>query len=400
MEGVLIVGASLAGGRVAELLRRQGYEGRVTLVGAEPQRPYDRPPLSKKFLRGLHPEEQLYFRPEAWYAEQRVDVLFGVRATRLDTDARSVELEDGRKLGFETLVIATGADARRLSCPGAELANVHVLRSLADALAIRKEGFRGRRAVVVGAGVIGMEVAAALREEGADVTVLEAAPAPLTRALGSVIGGIYADVHRGHGVDLRCGVSIAEIRRDEVETTTGERIACDFVVAGIGVTPATAWLAGSPVRCEDGVIVDARCETNVPGIFAAGDVARFHSELAGATVRLESVDSAQAQAAMIVAAILGREILPAPVPYFWSDQYDLKLQSVGFVGAFDRVVFRGSVPDRKFVAFHVAADRLRFAVGVNRLKEIGAAKKLIGARVAITDAQLADESFALASLLG
>lgn len=404
-DRIVIVGASLAGGRAAEQLRRAGFSGELFVVGAEPHRPYDRPPLSKKMLQGGQTPESLYFRTAEWYAEREIELVLGTRARSLDPHARTLALSDGRTLGWDRLVVATGADVRRLRGPGAELSGIHYVRTLEDALAIQAALVPGRRAVILGAGVIGMEVAATARGLGAEVTVLEIAPRPLARAFGAAVGDIYGEVHRAHGVDLRLGVAVADIRGhdrvEEVVLSTGERIAADLVVAGIGVTPATAWLAGSGIALapDGGVLVDDHARTNVEGIYAAGDVATFFDPREGRPMRVESVDHAQTQAQVVASNLVGKDEVYAPVPFFWSDQYDLKLQSVGHVGPYDTVVFRGSVKDRAFIAFHLHEGRVAFAVGVNRLKEIAAAKKLVGARIAVEHAALADESVALGTLL-
>ena len=401
---VVVVGANLAGGRAVEHLRRAGFAGRVVLIGAERDRPYDRPPLSKKYLRKQVEETKLFLRPAEWYAEHQVELELGVRATGLDTKAREVVLEDGRRVRFDRLLIATGADVIKLRCEGSQLSGVHYVRTLDDSRVLREELRPGRRAVVIGAGVIGAEAAAACREEGVEVAMLEASPVPLVRAFGETVGAIYAEVHRAKGVDLRCGVTATALvgdasgRVSEVVTSTGARIPCDFVIAGIGVRPNVGWLEGSGVEIEGGVMVDARCETSVPGIYAVGDVARWQSGALGRHAWVESVDNAQLGAAAAAANMLGEPTIYNPVPFFWSDQYDLKLQSVGHVGGYDDVVMRGSVADRKFAAFHVREGKLGFVVAVNRFKEIGGAKKLIASGAKVTREQLADESVSLASL--
>lgn len=401
---VVIVGASLAGGRAAEQLRRGGWTGSITMIGAEPDRPYDRPPLSKKLIRGQVEESKLFFRVEGWYDEHEIELRTGKRARGLDTTAREVELDGGQRVAFDHLIIATGAAARPLTCPGAMLAGVHVLRTLADARAIRAEVSTKKRVVVVGAGVIGAEVAASCRDEGLEVVMLEAADKPLLRAFGADVGTFFGEQHRAKGVDLRCGTMVSELRGagrvEEVVTTSGDRIACDFVVVGIGVTPETSWLDGSGVRTDRGVIVDARCQTNLPGIYAAGDIARGPARLLGGKhVLVESVDNAQTQGATIVANLFGKTETHDTVPFFWSDQYDLKMQSVGHVAEYDRVVLRGSMQARAFVAFHLRNGKLAFAIGVNRLKEIAGSKKLIAAGVDVSPEALADEAIALGALL-
>jgi 3-phenylpropionate/trans-cinnamate dioxygenase ferredoxin reductase subunit len=401
---VVIVGASLAGGRAAEQLRRGGWTGPITLIGDEPERPYDRPPLSKKLVRGQIEESKLFFRAAEWYDEHRIALVTGARAKGLATTAREVELEDGRRVAFDRLIIATGATARALTCEGASLPGVHLLRTLADARAIRDEVKTKRRVVVVGAGVIGAEVAASCRDEGLEVVMLEAAEKPLLRAFGPEVGAWYGEQHRAKGVELRCNTMVRELRGagrvEEVVTTSGDRIACDFVIVGIGVTPETRWLEGSGVRIDRGVIVDAHCETNVPGIYAAGDVACGPARvLGGKHVIVESVDNAQTQGTCVVANMLGKPEEHDTVPFFWSDQYDLKMQSVGHVAEHDRLVVRGSMEARAFVAFHLRNGKLAYAIGVNRLKEIAGSKKLIAAGVEVSADALADESIALSTLL-
>lgn len=395
MSTIVVVGASLAGGRCVEQLRRRGFEGRIQLVGAEAPRPYDRPPLSKKYLRRQMDEEKLYLRPLDFYAEKDVELVLGANATGLSCAAREVTLEDGRALAWDQLVIATGANVRRLRVPGAELEGVHYLRSLEDARGLREELSGGRRAVVIGAGVIGAEVAAACREEGVEVVMLEQAELPLLRAFGPEIGRLYDAVHRDHGVDLRCGVTATALRGqgqvEAVETSDGQRVDCDLVVVGIGVEPAVAWLEGSDVDVDGGVLVDDRCRTSAEGVFAAGDVTRWWSEAHGRHMCVESVDNAQTMASHIAENALGGDSVYAPVPFFWSDQYDLKLQIVGHVGAYDQVVIRGSLEDRKLTAFHLREGRLAFAVGVNRLNEMGISRKLISSGAVLDPALLADE---------
>ncbi|UJR84650.1 NAD(P)/FAD-dependent oxidoreductase [Sandaracinus amylolyticus] len=397
---IVVVGGSLAGGRAAETLRRQGWEGEIVLVGDEPHRPYDRPPLSKKFLRGQVAEEKLALRPLAHYERLKIEVELGARATSLDAASRTIELEGGRHIGWDKLIIATGARVRRLACPGATLEGVHYVRTIEDARAVREELRAGRRAVVIGAGVIGCEVAASCREEGVAVTLIEPAPLPLLRAFGPEVARVYADVHRGHGVDLRCGVGVerlvGERRVEAVITTAGERVECDFVVVGIGVEPAVEWLAGAGLALEGGIVVDEHMQTSIAGVYAVGDVARAWDRRLGRRVCVESIDNAQTQAVVAATHAVGKDAVHATVPFFWSDQYDLKLQSMGHVGTFDRLVVRGSIEERAFVAFHLEGGALRFAIGVNRLQELAAAKKLIAAGASVPEAVLEDVDASLA----
>jgi 3-phenylpropionate/trans-cinnamate dioxygenase ferredoxin reductase subunit len=398
-ETFVIVGANLAGGRAAEALRKSGFEGRIVLIGKEPERPYDRPPLSKKFARGLLDEAKLYFRPLDYYETHRIELELGVTATGLDLATREVIVDHGRRIAFDKLLIATGANVRTLRVKGAELAGIYTLRTLDDAKRICVEVKSKKRVVVVGAGVIGAEIAASCREEGLEVTLIEAAELPLMRAFGKSVGAIYAEIHRAHGVDLRCGVGVTEFigdaRIEGVVLSTGERLACDFAIVGIGVSAATDWLQGSGVAlCPKSgcVLVDHHAQTNVEGIYAAGDVTRFWSDRTGAYVQVESVDNAQLQGLTAVSNMLGRESVHAPVPFFWSDQYDLKLQCVGEVEGAERVIFRGSVEGRAFAAFHMVKDRVIGVIGVNRLKEIAASKRLISGAISVRDEDLANEA--------
>lgn len=397
----VVVGGNLAGGRAAETLRAAGFDGRVVLVGAEPDRPYERPPLSKAFLHGRQPEEALYLRPEGWYAEHEIELRLGTRATRLDPAARTVELDRGGPLGYDRLLVATGSRMRRLDVLGAGLAGIHLLRTVRDAERLRAELVPGRRVVVVGAGFIGTEVAACCRDLGLQVTMLEAAPLPLPR-LGPELGRIWAGYHRDHGVDLRTGDGVAAFRGagrvEAVVTTSGRVVACDLAVVGVGVVPETEWLAGSGVRLDNGVVVDEHCQTGVPRVFAAGDVAAWWHPRLGTRLRVEHVDNANNQAVAATHAMLGRRAPYAPVPFVWSDQWDLHLQVVGLADRYDRVVVRGKVEDRSFVAFYLLGPEVRAAAGVNRLKEVAAARRLVWARLDHPD-QLADEDVELRSLI-
>jgi 3-phenylpropionate/trans-cinnamate dioxygenase ferredoxin reductase subunit len=403
MDTYLIVGASLAGGRAAEALRQAGFDGRIVLAGDEPDRPYQRPPLSKAFLRGEHSEEKLYLRPPDYYEQQRIELRLGARATRLDPTARVVELDSGERLGFDRLLIATGATLRRLDTPGADLTGVYYLRTVRDAERIRAKLVPGRKVVIVGAGFIGTEVAASCRQRGLEVTVLVGAPVPLQRALGEEIGRLYADFHREQGVDLRTGESVQAFRGtsrvEEVVTSSGKTIGCDFAVVGVGVVPATGWLAGSGLTLENGVVVDEYCETNIPGIFAAGDVASWWHPGLRERLRVEHFDNAQNQGVAAAQNMLGKRIPYGPVLFFWSDQYDLRLQYVGHASRWDRIVLRGNARSRSFTAFYLLGSQLRAALGVNRVKDVTAARRLIQAGAPVTAEQLADEQVDLKSLL-
>ncbi len=407
---VVIAGAGIAGASAAETLRREGFAGRIVLLGDEPEPPYERPPLSKGYLLGTTPEEKLFPRGADGYAALGIELRTGARVARLDAGAHRLALADGEPLAFDRLLIATGGVARGLAVPGADLAGIHTLRTLADARAVRAGiadvGRTGGRVVVIGAGFIGCEVAAACRALSVDVTVLEVLAAPLERVLGAAMGRVYADIHRRHGVDLRLGEGIAAFRGgggrvEEVVTSRGERVPCTLALVGVGMRPADEWLAGSGVARDDGVMVDAYCETTRPGIYAVGDVARWPYQPVSAAepqfVRLEHWDNALRQAEAAARNLLGKRVAYAPVPYFWSDQYDLKLQYVGYATAWDRMVTRGQPGEGPFAAFYLERGVVRAALAVNRVRDLVPLKKLIGTT---PDADaLADESVELRALL-
>lgn len=402
MPTAVIVGAGLAGGRAAETLRQQGFEGRVVLLGAEPERPYERPPLSKDYLWGKREEEEVFLRPAGYYAEQDIDLWLDVHATALDPAAQRLDLADGRALRYDMLLIATGATPRRLNAPGADLDGVLYLRTLRDARALRRRIQSGGRVVVVGAGFIGAEVAASCREAGLEVTMLEALDAPLERALGRAIGLAYAEIHRAHGVDLRLGEGVAALRGhgrvEQVVTASGALIDCDFVVVGVGVSPATGWLDGSGVALGNGVLVDEYCRASAPNVFAAGDVAHWWHPTLGERLRVEHFDHAQHHGVAAARNMLGAGAAYAPVPYFWSEQYDVKLHYVGHASGNDEAVLRGRIGDEAWSVFYLRDGRVRAALAVNRYKDAAAARKIIAAARPVDPAVLADEGSDLRAL--
>ena len=370
---IVIVGASLAGLRVVEGLRRAGFEGRATLVGDEHHLPYSRPPLSKQVLAGTWEPERARLRSCADIEDLEVDLRLGVRARSLDTVRRVVALgpdEGGDELAYDALVVATGAAPRRL--PGDDLAGVHVLRTVDDAVALRDAMATAHRLVVVGGGFIGAEVAAVARERGLEVTVVEPLAAPMVRGLGTELGTVAGAMHVEHGVDLRCGIGVAALRGDDrvtgVELTDGEVVDADLVVVGIGVVPNTAWLQGSGLVLDDGVVCDGTlAAVGADDVWAAGDVARWFHPTYGETVRFEhwtvAADHGRAVAENVVAAP-GARRAHAPVPYVWSDQYGTKIQIVGRCGADDDLdVVAGSVDDRRFVAVRSRDGVVTSAVG-------------------------------------
>jgi 3-phenylpropionate/trans-cinnamate dioxygenase ferredoxin reductase component len=368
----VIVGASLAGLSAAETLRSDGHDGQVVVVGEEHLRPYDRPPLSKQILHGEWEPEQAFLRDEAYHDKLDVEWKLGQRAAGLDLDARAVILDNGEAVAFDGLVVATGATPRRL--PGsADLEGVHVLRTLDDAMAIRAQLEGGPRVCVVGAGFIGAEVAAACRARGLDVTVVEALAAPLAQVLPAQLASACSALHLDHGVDLRCGTTVTGFeghrRVEALRLDGGETVPADLVVVGIGVIPETGWLASSGLAIDNGVVCDATLATAVPGVVAAGDVARWPNVLFGETMRIEHWTNALGQgAAAARRLLLGEdEAQPfAPVPYVWSDQYETKIQMLGRIKSGDDVqVVHGSYEEGRFVALTGRAGRLVGALAFN-----------------------------------
>ncbi len=362
-ERVVVVGAGLAAVRTAEELRRAGYEGELVLVGDETHLPYDRPPLSKEVLRGDRDDTTL--RPSEFFGDNRIELMLGAAARSVDTASRILTLSDGTELGYDELVVATGLRPRRI--PGLpDLAGVHVLRSLEDSRALREAIVPGARALVVGAGFIGCEVAASLRAREVEVVLVEPQPTPLASVLGAEVGALVTRLHTAEGVDVRAGVGLSEIRGDGRVTSAvlgdSSEIDVDLVVLGIGSIPATEWLEGSGVEVENGVVCDGTGRTSTPHVWAVGDVASWQVP-AGGRRRIEHWTNAGEQASVLAKTIMGVEAgAAAQVPYFWSDQYDIKIQGLGAVTADDTVhVVRDD--GRKFLAYYERDGRFVGAVG-------------------------------------
>jgi NADPH-dependent 2,4-dienoyl-CoA reductase/sulfur reductase-like enzyme len=395
LERVVVVGASLAGLRATETLRNEGFEGSVTLVGAEVHHPYDRPPLSKKLLAGEWEPDRIALRKTDDMASLDVRWQLGTRATELDVSARMLTLDDGTRLPFDGVVIATGAAVRRLPNQP-DLAGIHELRTLDDSLALRAAIEDGTaRVVVIGAGFIGLEVAATARQRGCTVTVLEGAPAPLIRGLGAQMGSAVAGVHRSNGVDIRCGVSVAGIEATPegghvagVRLADGELVPADVVLVAIGVAPSTAWLDGSGLELRDGVVCDATLCAGPVGVYAAGDLVRWPNLLFGpdpadAEMRVEHWTNAAEQGAMAARNMLlaahGDEPQPyQAVPFFWSDQFDARIQFLGRADADDDVrVVAGDPAAGSFVALYGRHGRLRGALGVSMPRVVMPYRRLL-----------------------
>ena len=407
--GIVIVGGGLAGARAAQTLREEGYDGPVHLVREEPERPYERPPLSKEYLAGTAPREAGDVHPEGWYAEHDVDLVLGHRATMLDLPGRAVVLDDGTRLPFRKALLATGARSRRLSGPGSGegLTGVHYLRTRAESDALRAAiADGGRRVVVVGAGWIGLEVAAAARTYGNDVTVLGPETVPLSRALGDELGAVFADLHRRHGVNLRMRTAVAEIagasgRVTSVVLDGGERVPADVVVVGIGAVPNDELARDAGLQVDGGVVVDERLRSSDPDVHAVGDVAKAFHPVLGRHLRVEHWATALNAAPIAARAMLGRDVVDDLVPYFYTDQFDLGMEYSGF---FDlardaEVVYRGDPAGGEFIAFWVVRERVVAGMNVNVWDVSPSIERLVRSGEPVERARLADPSVPLDALV-
>ncbi|MFJ1644900.1 NAD(P)/FAD-dependent oxidoreductase [Streptomyces sp. NPDC088258] len=362
MRRVVVVGASAAGLAAAETLRREGYEGTLSLIGDEPYAPYDRPPLSKQILSGEWSHERLPLRPYADLDALGLDLRLGAAATGLDTTDRAVLLADGSRVAYDGLIVATGVRPRRLPGDGAQ----HVLRTVDDALALRDRLGPGRRLVVVGAGFLGAEAAAVASGLGARVTLIEPAPVPLAHAVGGAVGQVLSRAHLEHGVDLRTGAAVAEVTEQGVRLADGELVEADDVLVAVGSHPNTEWLADSGLTVGDGLVCDEYSAAG-PGVYGAGDVARWHNPLFGVEMRIEHRTHAAEQGMAAARNLLRPEAAKpfAPVPYFWSDQYDMRIQAYGYLRGHDEVaIVAGELAQRRFIAAYRTGDRVTGVLAV------------------------------------
>jgi 3-phenylpropionate/trans-cinnamate dioxygenase ferredoxin reductase subunit len=402
-ETFVIVGASLAGAKAAETLRTEGFDGRLVLIGAERERPYERPPLSKDYLRGEVGREQVYVHDEGYYAEHDIELRLGRTAVDLDTTTRQLALDDGTRRHYDRLLLATGAEPRRLSIPGEALDGVLYLRSVEDSDALRERLDRGGSVVVIGAGWIGAEVAASARQRGLDVTIIDPRTVPLERVLGTEVGSIYRDIHADHGVQMLLETSVAAFEGatavERVRTSDGRTLDCDFVVVGVGVQPRTALAAQGGIHVRDGIVVDEHLLTSMPGVFAAGDVAMAHHPLYGRGIRVEHWFNALHQGPVAARNMLGQREVYDRVPYFFSDQYDVGMEYAGYARTWDRVVFRGDPVSREFIAFWLVEDRIVAGMNVGIWDVTDPIQQLLRASVAVDDRRLTDPDVPLESLL-
>jgi 3-phenylpropionate/trans-cinnamate dioxygenase ferredoxin reductase subunit len=400
MEDTLVlVGASHAAAQAVDSLRREGHAGRIVLIGDEPRLPYQRPPLSKKYLAGELEADRLWIRPAPFYEQRRVELMLGRRVERLDLSGHSVRLDDGSDIAYGRLLLATGARARPPAVPGADLPGVHCLRSMDDVDRIRAELSSVRRVVIVGAGYIGLECAASCIKLGLAVTVLEMADRVMSRVVAPQMSAFYGAEHASHGVAIRLSERVERFegtgRVAAVRCADGSAYPADLVIVGIGILPNVELAAEAGIACDNGITVDQYCRTSDPDVYAIGDCASHPSPRYGRRIRLESVDNAFEQAKTVAANICGREVIHDKVPWFWSDQYDLKLQIVGLAEGFDRVVLRGDPATRAFSCCYLHGSELIALDAVNHVKDFMSARKLIAERAQFDLERLADPAVAL-----
>ena len=401
-ERVVIAGAGHAAGQLVASLKQQKFAGQIVLVGDEAHLPYQRPPLSKKFLSGDLHAERLYVKPPAFYDDPQIELRLETSITKINRESKTLGTDSGDDIPYDKLVLALGSRVRRLSIEGADLDGVHYLRSIADVGGIRAELQNKKHVVIVGAGYIGLEVAAVTRQLGLDVTVVEMADRVMGRVVSPEISDFYQIEHASHGVKLRLSTGITAFRGEgrlqAVETADGELIPADFVVVGLGILPNTEIAIDAGLDVEDGIVVDDRCQTSDPNIYAVGDCTRHPNEIYDRQLRLESVHNALEQAKTAISNICGNETHYSQVPWFWSDQYDLKLQIAGLSAGYDDVVIRGNPADRSFACLYLKDKKLIATDAVNSPKEFVQSKALIASRIELDRKQLADTDIQLKEL--
>ena len=403
---ILIVGAGQAGSQAVDTLRRQGFGGRLVLIGDEAELPYQRPPLSKKYLSGELAQDRLLLRHRAFYEEHRTELLLGSRAIRLDRGTRSVTLANAAQLSYDRLLLCLGAHSRRLTCPGHELAGVHYLRDLADAAALRAALTRSARVLIIGGGYIGLETAATCRKQGCTVTVLEMADRVMNRVVAPDVSAYFAEDHRAQGVEIVCGTRVVGIEREQGTAGHGAShlsVACahgvaypaDIVVVGVGAIATTDLAQHAGLACDNGITVDEHCRTSDPAIFAAGDCTNQYSPHYGRRMRLESVDNAFEQGKTAAQNLLGESHVHDRIPWFWSDQFENKLLIVGIAQGADEVVLRGDPASRSFSVCYLKDRELLAVEAINHSKDYMAGRKLIAERARLNPNKVRDPQVAL-----
>jgi 3-phenylpropionate/trans-cinnamate dioxygenase ferredoxin reductase subunit len=398
-ETVVIVGAGHAAGQTAASLRQKGFSGRIIMIGDEDWVPYQRPPLSKAYLAGELETERLFFKPEKFWPEHDIETMLGVHVDAIDAAVKTLALSNGHSVQYDKLVLATGSRARELPIPGNKLHGVHYLRNIDDVEKIQPAFKEGARLVIVGGGYIGLEVAAVGRKKGLDVTVLETENRVMNRVVATEISDFFQQMHTHEGVKLELGRRVKEIQGDDkvtsVKCADGFSVATDICIIGIGIIPNTEVAAAAGIKCSNGIVVDEYCQSSDPDIFAAGDCTRHPNPILGRHLRLESVHNAIEQGKTVAASIVGTPVAYAQVPWFWSDQYNVKLQIVGITEGYDQFVIRGKPDERSFAAFYLQNGKLLAVDAINSPREFMLGKKLVaaGARFDIAELGDADKDF-------
>ncbi|MFK8052609.1 MAG: NAD(P)/FAD-dependent oxidoreductase [Woeseiaceae bacterium] len=399
MESIVIVGAGHAAGQLVSSLVMAGFDGKITLIGDEPSAPYQRPPLSKKYLSGELPEERLLLKPLAFYAEHNVDLRLNQRALSVDVKQQTVTLDTGARITWDKLVLATGSRVRKLDVPGADARRVHYLRNIRDVDGIRHAMKRSKRIAIVGGGYIGLEVAAIAKQNDFDVALVEREPRLLRRAVSPELSDFYARVHGDAGVNVHLDTGVEAFERTEeslnLRLSNGSTLSADMAIVGVGVVPTTRLAEDLELECDNGIVVDEFCQTSHPSILAIGDCTNHPNGILGKRLRLESVPNALAQAKCAAATLTGNPSAYNEVPWFWSDQYDLKLQIVGLNQGYDRTVIRGSMADKQFACFYLRGGALIAVDAVNSPREFMFSKPAVAAGARIPVDVLADASASL-----
>jgi 3-phenylpropionate/trans-cinnamate dioxygenase ferredoxin reductase component len=400
----IIIGASLAGAKAAEELRTQGFDGRVLLIGSEPERPYERPPLTKDYLRGESEREKAYVHEQGFYEDHQIELEAGSTVTGIDPAQARVALADGRELTYDRLLLATGAEPRRIPIAGAELDGVHYLRTLQDCDALRERLGTGGRVVVVGAGWIGSEFAASARQRGLEVTIVDPLALPNERIFGPEIGAFYRDVHAQHGIEWLLGEGVDAFEGDgavsRVRTSSGRTLKCDFAVVGIGVAPRVQLASDAGLEVDNGIVVDEKLQTSAPNVFAAGDVANAWHPFYQQRIRVEHWANALNQGPAAARAMLGQQVSYDRIPYFFSDQYEVGMEYSGYATEWDEVVFRGERDGGAFIAFLLKDGRVVAGMNINVWDVNEHVQALIRSRRAVEVATLTDPDTPLGSLAG
>ena len=403
-EQIVIAGAGHAAGQVIATLKQKKFDGNIVMIGDEPWLPYQRPPLSKKFLAGELPAERLYFKPPSFYEDPNIDVRLNEAVVSIDRNAKSVTTRSGQGVSYDSLVLAIGSRVRQVETRGADLEGVHYLRSIDDVDGIRADLDRANRVVIVGAGYIGLEVAAVARQLGNDVTVLEMADRVMSRVVSPEVSAFYQDQHTAHGVELLLSTGLDAIIGDErvrsVATSDGRNIAADTVIVGVGILPNTEIAAEAGLEVDNGIVVDSRCRTSDASVYAVGDCTSHPNGIYDRRLRLESVHNALEQAKTAAANICGDDSEYTQVPWFWSDQYDIKLQIAGLSDGFDEVVVRGDPAAATFSCLYLREGRLIACDSVNSPRDFMQSKTLIAQRCEPDKALLANVGVQLKDLLG